>query len=273
VRESLEQRYRRLLGWYPPRYRAIYQEEMVGVLLAAAGPRQTRPGLAEAANLLAGGLRAWVRSVFSSPAGRWLHDTGSILALLAPVAVLLMHASTVRAGWGPGARVAGPPPEFGPSVWVPLAAWALVVLAALAGLRMAAAVAAWAAALLDVAGWAIMHHRYPQYGWPSWGFALLIGLAATMLTVAPSARAAVPLVGWRRLLGAAIVAGYAAAWPFLAGTAAIPPWLTSIAGMGPGIRFYGWLACAILLLRLDIPPRRAAVRGLRSATPGRDAAG
>jgi hypothetical protein len=178
VRESLEQRYRRLLGWYPPRYRAIYQEEMVGVLLAAAGPRQTRPGLAEAANLLAGGLRAWARSVFSSPAGRWLHDTGSILALLAPVAVLLTHASTARAGWGPGARVAGPPPEFGPSVWVPLAAWALVVLAALAGLRLAAAVAAWAAALLDVTGWVIMHHRYPQYGWPSWGFALLIGLLA-----------------------------------------------------------------------------------------------
>jgi hypothetical protein len=210
--------------------------------------------------------------VTSSPAGRWLRDTGSILALLAPVAVLLMHASTVRAGWGPGTRVAGAAPEFGPSVWVPLAAWALVVLAALAGLRRAAAAAAWAAALLDVAGWLVTHHRYPQYGWPARGFPLLIGLAATMLTVVPSARAAWPLVGWRRLLSASIVAGYAAAWPFLANSAAIPPWLTSIAGMGPGIRFYGWLACAILLLRLDVPPRRAAVRGLRSATPGRDTA-
>jgi hypothetical protein len=52
-----------------------------------------------------------------------------IMLEVAPVAVLLMHASTVRAVWGPGARVTGAGPEFGPSVSVPLAAWALVVLA------------------------------------------------------------------------------------------------------------------------------------------------
>jgi len=156
---------------------------------------------------------------------------------------------------------------------IPLLAWALVVLVALAGIRLAAAAAAWTAALLDVADWVVMHHRYPQYGWLSWGFALLIGLAATMLTVAPSARAALWLVGWRRLISAAIVAGYAAAWPFLAGMAAIPLWLTYIPEMGPGIRFYGWFACGILLLRLDVPPRRWVARGLRLASLGRDPAG
>ena len=54
---ALERRYRRLLAWYPAQHRRTYGEEMVGVLLAAAPDGSSRPGSADAANLIRGGLR------------------------------------------------------------------------------------------------------------------------------------------------------------------------------------------------------------------------
>jgi hypothetical protein len=44
---ALERRYRRLLRCYPPSHRAVHQEEMLGVLLAAARPGQRTPGAAQ----------------------------------------------------------------------------------------------------------------------------------------------------------------------------------------------------------------------------------
>ena len=48
----LERSYRRLLFFYPARYRRVHEEEMVGVLLTAAPAGQRRPGIAEAADLI-----------------------------------------------------------------------------------------------------------------------------------------------------------------------------------------------------------------------------
>jgi hypothetical protein len=75
----LEQRYRRLLRWYPAAHRDRHGEEMIGVLLAAARPGQHRPGLTESANLLWGGARIWLRRLLSTDSGQaW---TGSLAAL------------------------------------------------------------------------------------------------------------------------------------------------------------------------------------------------
>lgn len=62
---GLERGYRRLLAWYPRAFRRENEEEMLAVLLAGARPGQQRPGLADAANLIACGLgmhlrRRWV---------------------------------------------------------------------------------------------------------------------------------------------------------------------------------------------------------------------
>jgi hypothetical protein len=58
---GLEARYRRLLRCYPADHRAVHRDEMIGVLLAGAGPGQDRPGLSESADLLMGAARIRVR--------------------------------------------------------------------------------------------------------------------------------------------------------------------------------------------------------------------
>jgi hypothetical protein len=56
---GLEQRYRRLLAWYPRAYRRANEQEILAVLLAGAGKGQRRPSVAEAADLIRGAL--WMR--------------------------------------------------------------------------------------------------------------------------------------------------------------------------------------------------------------------
>jgi hypothetical protein len=57
--EHLERSYRRLLGWYPQAFRREKGPEILAVLLACAWDGQRRPRLAEAADLIRGGL--WMR--------------------------------------------------------------------------------------------------------------------------------------------------------------------------------------------------------------------
>ena len=57
--EHLERAYRRLLAWYPRKFRHENEQEILAVLIASAPPGQRRPGLAEAADLIRSGL--WLR--------------------------------------------------------------------------------------------------------------------------------------------------------------------------------------------------------------------
>ena len=57
--EHLERAYRRLLAWYPRKFRRENEQEILAVLMADAPPGQRRPGLAEAADLIRSGL--WLR--------------------------------------------------------------------------------------------------------------------------------------------------------------------------------------------------------------------
>jgi hypothetical protein len=59
--KRLERRYRRLLSLYPADHRREHAEEMVGVLLEAAGDGRRRFDLADAADLLAGAVRIRMR--------------------------------------------------------------------------------------------------------------------------------------------------------------------------------------------------------------------
>jgi hypothetical protein len=60
-RENLERGYRRLLACYPREFRRENEEEILGVLLATAGHGHRRVGIADAADLVRGALRAWLR--------------------------------------------------------------------------------------------------------------------------------------------------------------------------------------------------------------------
>jgi hypothetical protein len=93
---NLECRYRRLLAWYPADYRSIYDEEMLGVLMAAASARgSNRPGAAETLNLIGSALRTRLRSIGSGTDPAW-RDALAIYSLVAPV---LVTAAIYRAPW------------------------------------------------------------------------------------------------------------------------------------------------------------------------------
>src|SRR4249920_791175 len=57
--EHLERAYRRLLAWYPRKFRHENEQEILAVLIAGAPHGQRRPGLAESADLIRSGL--WLR--------------------------------------------------------------------------------------------------------------------------------------------------------------------------------------------------------------------
>jgi hypothetical protein len=90
---SLERGYRRLLAFYPPRYRRVHEEEMLAVLMTAAPEGKRRPGLAEAADLIAGALRVWCQP---SRGRGWrgvlaLISAGAVLGLLAGAAFATLN--------------------------------------------------------------------------------------------------------------------------------------------------------------------------------------
>jgi hypothetical protein len=86
---GLERGYRRLLAVYPQSFRREHEDEMLGVLMACAGPGQRRPRLAEAVDVIRGALGMRLRRAVG-PAGReaWA-DALMLISLAAPVLVVM----------------------------------------------------------------------------------------------------------------------------------------------------------------------------------------
>lgn len=90
---TLEDRYRRLLAWYPDDHRLDHEQEMLGVLLAGARPGQTRPSTADMYDLLRGAVRIHLRRATSgSPTSGWAAAT----AIAGFLATLLLVAGGLR---------------------------------------------------------------------------------------------------------------------------------------------------------------------------------
>ncbi|MEV0428586.1 hypothetical protein [Micromonospora sp. NPDC050495] len=200
--DRLERRYRRLLACYPWEHRRTYEEEMLAVLLAGARPGQTRPDLADAANLIGGGLRARLRvgaRGLTEPA--WADAaaaTGVLVALVLCAAATkgLLDQALPAPSLPPPYPAAGPDPVD----WLRVAGWAAVALAALVGLRRLAAGLAWA----GVAGWLVLvgpavadQQTYVVDTLPQFALALV---AAAALTVPAPPRRAVAVLGPARLV-------------------------------------------------------------------------
>jgi hypothetical protein len=188
---SLEDRYRRLLAWYPRDHRAAHEDEMVGVLLAGAEPGQTRPGLGDRADLLWGGLKLHTRRAFgraSAPAWRDALAVAGVVGTL----TLLVQAVTSSAI----ASVAG--------YWV-TARFVDVLLA----LILAAGVVTNQRWLAAPVAWLLMLNQLPWIGWDNTGSAgpfvidgwMLLGVCtAVVLTLTGSPQRGLQLTGPRRLL-------------------------------------------------------------------------
>ncbi|GAB3877885.1 hypothetical protein GCM10029964_027700 [Kibdelosporangium lantanae] len=85
--KTLEQRYRRLLAWYPRDYRESTGEELVGVLLAGAGDRK-RPGWHESLDLIRAALAMHLRRTVGADGGIRPSEVLAVVSLLGPIALL-----------------------------------------------------------------------------------------------------------------------------------------------------------------------------------------
>ena len=150
--DGLERRYRQLLVAYPAGYRQRRADEIVGTLLDAAAPGQRRPSLADAADLVAGGLRQRLGPGAAA-------DLAAGRALAGPVALAL------------AAGLSG-------FLW-------LTVEGAPGHVTLApAAFAAW---LLALAGWVALPGRYAR-----WPVAVAMAVTVLVLPVAVLAGAGRP---------------------------------------------------------------------------------
>lgn len=222
---NLEDRYRRLLVWYPKEHRASHEEEMVAVLLMAAEPGRDRPSARETFDLLRGAfaIRAH-RAVGPLSRRRW-HDAFDLAARLAPIWLLLLEAGRVSA-YARHALHMGP--EMALKTLAMALPYGVIAFLAWRNSRQVAAAVAW--------GWTVLYAGLvaspPDLGLSPinvvWDgvlfvepgflsvvrFALPACLAAVMLTFAPSAGPA-PL-GPRRSAGwAAVVLAGALVAPHL----------------------------------------------------------
>jgi hypothetical protein len=140
--ERLERSYRRLLACYPTEYRAMYGEEMIGVLMTASTPQQRRPDTREAFGLISTGLAARLRMTVQathSPAWRGAAAAFGYLASATMAALFGYQAVALVAHPFSGLAVS----------WVAAAlaiGWTLTAVATGLGLRVLAAVSSIAAA-------------------------------------------------------------------------------------------------------------------------------
>jgi hypothetical protein len=138
---ALERRYRRLLIWFPAEHRREYAEEMIGVLLASTSEGRRRPRLADASDLMAGGLRARLRRRGAGLSDARWPDALAVCSVALPVT--LLAALAVNYLW----NLLPPLDFYGVSdFYLPALALALPPLIALRYRRTAAVAALVAAA-------------------------------------------------------------------------------------------------------------------------------
>ncbi|MFI6179110.1 hypothetical protein ACIA8R_26480 [Nonomuraea sp. NPDC051191] len=247
---SLERRYRRLLvRWYPAEHRALHEEEMIAVLVAGAEPGRRRPGVRDTFDLVRGGLAIRVRR----GAGAQWRAAVDAAALLVPVALLLTalaRAAMFGAATWQRPFVADEFPQFLRMLTYALP-YAVVVVLAWRGKAGAAAVCAWAYALVTpgVRGWvnasftsSVTGDGVLLIGGVPFDFggmaisALPLVLCGAMLLLAPSPGPG-PLGGRRLLWWMAVLLGAAAAGAAVSSRWAYPPmWALAVVAAGLALR-------------------------------------
>jgi hypothetical protein len=96
--EALERRYRRLLACYPASHRALHGEEMIGVLLAAAPPGRRRPAIADAVDLIWGGLQTRIRTRWLAGVETSWPDAFAVASIIIPVLLVIYFGAWMWLG-------------------------------------------------------------------------------------------------------------------------------------------------------------------------------
>jgi hypothetical protein len=140
--DQLESWYRRLIAVYPAGHRAVFAEDMIGVLMADARPEQTRPSVGTSYDVLKGAMGAWALRL---RAGGRAWQRSEAPAAISMVALLVLVISsfggigmlldeTQNSSYGTWGEV---------GLWLDGLIWLPVAGAALLGFRRAAAWVAW----------------------------------------------------------------------------------------------------------------------------------
>jgi hypothetical protein len=124
---KLERRYRRLLAFYPPGYRAANAEEMVAVAMSSARPGQRWPDPGESCSLVAGGIRTSLRGIARAGRDPAWQDAGAAVTFLGPVLLAVSAAQPQAFEIGTFA--------FSPALMISVFVWALLAITAAAGWR------------------------------------------------------------------------------------------------------------------------------------------
>ena len=230
---GLERSYRRLLRWYPALYRHRHEEEILGVLMAAARPGQSRPGARESADLVWSALKIRIRMATRRAGSEPWAAALALAGVLLPLLMLLMKLTLfldrgVQYGFGSPADILigayGEPGSFARSFRLnsysiaftgnvtdaltagPVPALALAGLVCLGWRRAAASFAAFVPlAFLAIS----LTNGYTLLAAPRVDVTLYAyGLEAMVLLIAPSALRGWHALRWRpaALLAAATVA-------------------------------------------------------------------
>lgn len=254
---NLEARYRRLLRWYPAEHRAVYQEEMLGVLMDSAGPGRTRPGPAETVDLLAGALAYRVRRFGRDLRGESWRSAAAMVAVLAPAVLLVGRVGNTLGPVAVGLVDIGDTPPIGPSVWGPPLTWALVLGAALAGRRHLAAALGWCGVLVELGHSALLYDRFGVLASPPLWTVMVALAGALALTFGDDPRQIRRLLGGRRVVALAVLGVFLAAATWL--WYVINRWVPALSVW---LEAYSWSSLAAvagsvaLLLGVPRPVRR-----------------
>ncbi|KOX24383.1 hypothetical protein ADK67_18955 [Saccharothrix sp. NRRL B-16348] len=201
---ELERRYRRLLARYPRDHRERHGDEMLAVLMSAAGDRD-RPSTRETADLMWAAVRLHLRRVVVADGGVDARDVLAVVSLLAPLALLAGATTGVHEiAWFVKAGAIGSMPwttQFPDApVWV---LWGVVAVLVLRGRSRAAAVVAWPAVVLSVLVAAFYPHQHWWTGMDA-GWILVGLLTAVALTWSPGPARGRELVGRKAVLVMAV---------------------------------------------------------------------
>jgi hypothetical protein len=220
-----------MIALYPPGHRAVFAEDMIGVMMDDARPEQARPQLGTTYDVLKGATAAWVQRVQAG--GRaWQHSSApaaiSLIALLiltprsfGAVGMFLDDSQNSSHGfWG----------ELG--MWLSGLIWLPVAVAALLGFRRFAAWTAWGlGVILPVIGWLVMLSGWiPGYlgrvDSVLWFVVTLI--AAAGLSAEREHSNGIRNLGWRgtigSMIGVLIIGGLVLLWNVPRGSDLIDPW-------------------------------------------------
>jgi hypothetical protein len=194
--ETIERRYRRLLGWYPARHRRAHEDEMLGVLLSAAREGQQWPRPGEAANLIWGALKIRLRPARAGARLASWRDALAVFSLAVPLMMLMRTVTAELIEW-----TARPAPTVSPvetGLILLLQGQVVVAVLVVLRLRVAAAIVASGMAAFFASAMAVTG----VFGASAAEFNLLVLLLeATALAASAGPRRGLELVtGWRRLM-------------------------------------------------------------------------